>query len=301
MENLGLIIIGIGIGCILWLFISAAFLLLGARIAKIEGRSYGKALATMFLSIMGSLLLGFVLTKAPVWVGLIGGFVGGFVITALIMMSFFSTTFGRAISAAVLGWLFSSVLIAIPAMAAAILVPAVNKALSSASMVQTVSNGKNIYTAFFASQMDASVLNKDAKLWPRKGQYASSTDFFIDLVESGRMTVSYDFFAASGVPAAKSNDPQDFKPENNAWRVVLGLEDAPEGTPFMFTRNYNPESLQDGDEPIVLNDEPPFGKEGMVVILKGGAAYSLKGNQLRNSYFNPAGTVSTPNMSIVGP
>ncbi|NLB65950.1 MAG: hypothetical protein GX803_05725 [Lentisphaerae bacterium] len=115
------------------------------------------------------------------------------------------------------------------------------------------------------------------------------------------MAVSYDFFAARGIPDAHSTRAEDFLAENNAWRVVLGLDDAPEGTPFMFTRNYDPDSLQSGDGPIILNDEPPFGKKGMVVVLKGGAAYYLSGNQLRNSNFNPAGTPSNPDISIIGP
>jgi prepilin-type N-terminal cleavage/methylation domain-containing protein len=50
------------------------------------------------------------------------------------------------------------VVIAIIAMLAAILVPAVNKALLSAAMVQTVSNGANIYKSAFAGQMDDVVL-----------------------------------------------------------------------------------------------------------------------------------------------
>ena len=42
------------------------------------------------------------------------------------------------------------VVIAIIAMLAAILVPAVNRALDSAAMTQTVSNGANIYKSAFA-------------------------------------------------------------------------------------------------------------------------------------------------------
>jgi len=116
-----------------------------------------------------------------------------------------------------------------------------------------------------------------------------------------RMAVSYEFFSARGLPAARSSRPEDFTADHNAWRVVLGLEDAPEGTPFLFTRNFNPETLETGDHPIELEDVPPFGKDGMVVVLKGGAAYYLKGEQLNNASFNPAQTPSGPGIEIIGP
>ncbi|MBR3583548.1 MAG: type II secretion system protein, partial [Kiritimatiellae bacterium] len=54
------------------------------------------------------------------------------------------------------------VVIAIIAMLAAILVPAVNSALDSAAMVQTVSNGSNIYKSAFAGQMEDVVFGGSA-------------------------------------------------------------------------------------------------------------------------------------------
>ena len=208
---------------------------------------------------------------------------------------------GMALAGLILGYVQIAFMIVLVPLLAAILVPAVNKALTSAGMVSTVSNGANIYKAVFAGQMDDVVLGSEKTAWPKKGQYQTSTEYFIDLVESGVLNVSYDFFAAPGIPSAKSSDARDFKAENNAWRLVLGLEDAPEGTPFLFTRNFDPGTLKSGDEAIILNDVPPFGKEGMVVILKGGSAFCLKGNQLRNSFFNPAETPSSASLSIVGP
>lgn len=182
-----------------------------------------------------------------------------------------------------------------------ITMPAVNQALHNTALTQTVSNGANIHKAVFASQMDDVVLGGGYTSWPKKGDFQTSTAYFKSLVASGVLNVSYDFFSARGLPPAKSTNANDFTAENNAWRVVLGLDDAPGGTPFMFTRNYNPGTLRSGDEPIVLDDVPPFGKEGMVVVLKDGSAYFLRGNQLRNSYFNPAQTPSGANITIIGP
>ena len=186
-------------------------------------------------------------------------------------------------------------------LACAGLLPAVEHAADSAEQVQVVSNGANIYKAVFASQINDLVLGNSQSEWPRKGQYRTSTEFFVELVESGTLDVTYDFFAAPGLPPACSSDPRDFKAENNAWRMVLGLDDAPVGTPFLFTRNFDPDTLRSGDELIVLNDKPPFGKKGMVVVLKGGSAFFLKGDQLRNSFFNPAGTSAEVGLEIIGP
>ena len=300
MDNIGLIGGILAVSVCLWLLMSAAFLLLGARLAGIVKRSYGGALGIALLSGIASFVLGYALSSRPI-LGIVLAGLGGFLITALMMMLIFKTSLGKALGAAVLAWMFSSVIVGGTAMVAAIMLPAVNTALSHAEFVQTVSNGATIYRAVFASQMEDIVLGDNIPIFPKKGQYRTSTEYFIDLVEFGVLPVSYDFFAAPGIPGAHSPRAKDFLAENNAWRVVLGLDDAPEGTPFMFTRNYDPDSLQSGDGPIILNDEPPFGKKGMVVVLKGGAAYPLRGNQLRNRYFNPAGTPSSPDISIIGP
>lgn len=194
------------------------------------------------------------------------------------------------------------VLVFLVGMLAAILIPAVSKATTSAGMVKTVSNGENIYQAAFAGQMDAVMLGNDAAGWPKTGEYRTSTEYFIHLVTSGVLNVSYDFFAAPGVPPAKTSDPRKFTAENNAWRLVLGLDKAGEGTPYLFTKNYDPTRLPGENEPIGLTDSPPFGRQGMVVVLKGGSAFTLKGNQLKSDFFNPAGTPPPGiDVTIVGP
>ena len=190
------------------------------------------------------------------------------------------------------------VVIAIIAMLAAILVPAVNKALLSAAMVQTVNNGKNIYTSAFAGQMDDVVLGGGYSAWPTN--YATSTEYFINLVTSGVMTVSFDFFSARGLPAVKSSNPNDFNGGANAWNLVLGLDSAAEGSTFLFTRNA-PASVPMDDSVITLNNEQdPFRSEGMVAVLKGGSAFSLKGRQLRGTFMNPAQDADAT-LTVVGP
>ncbi len=181
------------------------------------------------------------------------------------------------------------VVIAIIAMLAAILVPAVNKALLSAAMVQTVSNGANIYKSAFAGQMDDVVLGGAYSAWPKVGDYDSSTDFFINLVTSEVMTVSFDFFSAKGLAAYKTSDSSKFEEDGNAWNLVLGLDSAQEGTTFLFTRNKAEAAVPTDDTTFELSKtQDPFRDGGMVVVLKGGSAFSLKGAQLKGSYMNPA-------------
>jgi prepilin-type N-terminal cleavage/methylation domain-containing protein len=194
------------------------------------------------------------------------------------------------------------VVIAIIAMLAAILVPAVNKALLSAAMVQTVSNGANIYKSAFAGQMDDVVLGGGYSAWPSNGQYSASTDYFINLVTSGVMTVSYDFFSARGLAAIKSSVAGDFKAAAgtaNAWNLVLGLDTAKEGTTFLFTKNA-PAAVPMNDSAIVLNKVAPFEDAGMVAVLKGGSAFSLKGTQLKGTFMNPAQD-GAATLVVVGP
>ena len=87
-----------------WLFISAAFLLWGARLAGIEKRSFGRAIGTILLGGLASLLLAAVLSAAPL-VGTGAGLLLGFCVSAAVMMAVFDTTFGRAFAANLFAWL----------------------------------------------------------------------------------------------------------------------------------------------------------------------------------------------------
>ena len=198
------------------------------------------------------------------------------------------------------------VVIAIIAMLAAILVPAVNKALDSAAMVQTVSNGGNIYKSAFSGIMDDAMFGSAS--WPSTSDdYAStSTKYFAYLVTNGTMHVSFDFFSAKGVTPYKGTDDTKFKAENNAWRLVRGLDACSEGFPFLFTKNAKDLSVSsinsDSGDITLDKGTPPFGEKGMVAVLKGGSAFSLKGaNQLKITNLNPAGKQDNVNIDIAEP
>lgn len=93
-------------GLLAWLFVSAAFLLWGARLAGIEKRSFGRAVGTLLLGgIASSLLTGFLSVEPVLGTGL--GLLLGFGVSALVMMALFDTTFAKALAATILAWVLS--------------------------------------------------------------------------------------------------------------------------------------------------------------------------------------------------
>ena len=183
------------------------------------------------------------------------------------------------------------VVIAIIAMLAAILVPAVNRALDSAAMTQTVSNGANIYKSAFAGITELAVFG-GAPI----ASFNTSTLYFTSLVTGKVMNVSFDFFSAKGTKQYKTSDPTQFAADGNAWKWVedsLGNESITEGFPYIFTRNVSVSGTampEDTDTIALSPDQMPFGSKGMVVVLKGGGAFSIRGDaQLRGGNMNPAG------------
>jgi hypothetical protein len=168
--------------------------------------------------------------------------------------------------------------------------------------VQTVSNGANIYKSAFAGQMDDVVLGGGYSAWPSNGQYTASSDYFVNLVTSGVMSVSYDFFSARGLDSVKSADSAVFlakKTTANAWNLVLDLDKAKEGTTFLYTKN-GPAAVPTTAAAFQLQNIQPFQLAGMVAVLKGGSAFSLKGNQLTGGNMNP-GQDATLTLPVVGP
>ena len=97
-----------GAALLLWLFISASFLLWGARLAGIGRRSFGRAIGTIILGGIATSILAILLSASPL-VGTGLGVLLGFCVSALVMMSIFDTTFGKALAANILAWVLSIV------------------------------------------------------------------------------------------------------------------------------------------------------------------------------------------------
>ena len=90
----------------IWLLVSSMFLLWGARIAGIGNRSWGKAFGTIIVGGIAFVILSVILSSLP-GIGQIFSAIGSFIVTALVMMPIFRTTFGKALGATILAWVLS--------------------------------------------------------------------------------------------------------------------------------------------------------------------------------------------------
>ena len=99
-----------GAAVLFWLFISAAFLLWGARLAGIERRSFSRAIGTILLGGMVWFVVLAAFNAAPL-VGTGLGLLLGFCVSAAVMTPIFDTTFGKALAANILAWLLPPLLI----------------------------------------------------------------------------------------------------------------------------------------------------------------------------------------------
>ena len=102
MEVFAAIIV-IGVAILIGILLQTLFLNWGAAIAKIDSRTFGKSFITVILGGIASFVFGLVLSVLP-GLGTAVGFIAGFLITALIMMPIFQTTFGKALAATVIAW-----------------------------------------------------------------------------------------------------------------------------------------------------------------------------------------------------
>jgi len=99
------------IAIILWPCLQAALLLGIARLTRIEDRSYGRAMISTLLGGVVMVLLYFILGNIPT-IGYMLVFVVGMIVSAIIMMRIFETTFGKAIKATIIAWFFGLFLFA---------------------------------------------------------------------------------------------------------------------------------------------------------------------------------------------
>ncbi len=198
------------------------------------------------------------------------------------------------------------VVIAIIAILAAILVPAVQNALFQGRLTTVVNNGRNIYVSLFARSLENPLDPTPA--WPMiKGtakpadrQWADSTTFFHWVVTGDVMSVDFSFFAAPGMTAIKSQDQNQFKTENNAWSVAVGVDDSmKDGAPVLFTANIR-QGRSSGSSKLTTLDQDvhldssskPFGDKGGVIVLNGGSAFTVKKDTLSSNTFNSVGAAN---------
>lgn len=189
------------------------------------------------------------------------------------------------------------VVIAIIAILAAVLTPTVTDALTRGKMTGTLSNGRSIFQALFAKDIEDPIF-QTGSAYPRStgGQptYQNSTDFWKYVVTAAVMRVNTSFFSAPGVPPPATTNVADFKADNNAWCISANLSDSTiDMTPLLFTKNLDVSSLTAGsDYSGSLTENPPFGRKGLPTILKGGSGLIFKPEVLNANFYTGATNIT---------
>ena len=107
-SALGMGIVGGILALDIGILVGALFLWVAAKIVKIDGASYGKAILATIVCIIAAGNVNFFLAFIPV-VGAILGFIAGILIMVFIIQKFFATTFGKAF----LAWLIDFIIMVI--------------------------------------------------------------------------------------------------------------------------------------------------------------------------------------------
>jgi hypothetical protein len=108
MEYAGMGIAFIILMIVVSIVVGALFLYLGAAVAGIENRSFGKAVGAFVLSWIIVFIIMAIFQFVPV-IGSILGFIIGLILSVLIVKSMFKTSSGKAFIALLLAWVLSIV------------------------------------------------------------------------------------------------------------------------------------------------------------------------------------------------
>jgi type II secretory pathway pseudopilin PulG len=185
------------------------------------------------------------------------------------------------------------VVIAIIAILAALLIPAINAALLRARIAKMVSNGRQIYMAIVSYGLETGVQGLGSNPWPQSKDYANATDYCRWLVTNEVIDADFSFFAGPDVPPYQGLSAAAFTSNNNAWAFALDVTDETRsGTPVIFARNLVFEDDVLNGVPAVRPGVAPFGNRAAVIIVKGGAGFSLRPNEVTTNNVNP---VAAPN------
>lgn len=194
------------------------------------------------------------------------------------------------------------------------LYPAISSAMTKVNMNTVAMNGRKIVQGIIAGNTERSGKGKET-LWPHNDEndgktkdaddiagmtFGTSTEYFKELFDIQHQTSSDEWMpyiegyeanwlAGAGVPPAQ---PGQLNSENNAWTVVSGLTgEMGDFIPVMVSRNaatsefaksgQNDMSTQTTRIKLGETYPQPFGKNGCVIVYKGGAAQSFKARDCR--------------------
>jgi prepilin-type N-terminal cleavage/methylation domain-containing protein len=153
--------------------------------------------------------------------------------------------------------------------------PQIGKAMLRGKLTKEAANARYIVEAIAAKDAASRFSNG----WPQSAEgadnYENSTEFFKDLVNEGYLDVDFSFFAAPGMTPAR--DESDFTEANNAWCVLVNVNDTtPGNTPVVWLKNVN---ASDG---TFLEGSVPFGNKGFAFSTKNGEAVVVSAAEIAN-------------------
>jgi prepilin-type N-terminal cleavage/methylation domain-containing protein len=194
------------------------------------------------------------------------------------------------------------VVVAIIAVLAGLLLPAILRAWKRGQATQVMNDGRQIYVSLFDRQMIDLTLRRQGIGFPQSKAanptdgFDNSNQLFRRMVADEILPVQFDFFSAPGLEVCESSDPAQFLAKHNAWNVTADCsEKTADMTPFIFTRNVNLTG-NTLDTTVTnttdfLTDSAPFGQFQAVVITKGGTYRPLPRDG--GPLFFPKGVEST--------
>ena len=204
------------------------------------------------------------------------------------------------------------VVIAIIAILAASLFPAISSAMNQARATQLKTRGKGIWNAVIVANNEREPLGKYL-LWPKilkdKGKIGeSSLEYWQYLFTDGKGKTSdkqedqlvedltCSMLAASGYPAAAV--PSGLKADNVGWRVANVGSESGIGLPFICTRNVKPDAAYKGKDGISTDPDDDtteqvpldaesqvFGATRAVWITFGGASMDARAKLFTTAQF----------------
>ena len=192
------------------------------------------------------------------------------------------------------------VVIAIIAILAAALFPAISNAMDAARATAMKNKGRGIWAALLSANMEREPLNL-GPLWPAeiKSDTGDSSKYFTYLLSDGETLTAVagtsddrivsdltpESLIAQGIqPHTGSGAVAD---KNLAWRVAEIGDTTPGEIPFLFSKNVEDNELKSGtsetdSERIGLIEGKPFGKKRAVWVSKGGGIFDARSKYLYN-------------------
>jgi prepilin-type N-terminal cleavage/methylation domain-containing protein len=193
------------------------------------------------------------------------------------------------------------VVIAIIAILAAALFPAIKSAINSARATAMKNKGNGIWKALFAANSEREPLGL-GPLWPDELGFSGSdnvSSYFTYLLSNGELAprnssvvfcgdaelrmlsdLTPESLTAQGVPTYMGTAA--IPATNIAWRVAIVNEKTPSFTPFLVSRNISGDTLamataETDNSRIDLNSgSVPFGQQHAVWINRGGSTFDSK-------------------------